>query len=149
MSNYWLFLSSLFIFLSLDESLSIHEEYNRIHKFFYNRNLIPNLGINDSWIFVGLFFVVIVIICLFPLLISLPKKTLFYFLLSGIIFIIGAIGFEFIGIVMREIGLQRMSFIYLIRILIEEGLEMSGIAIFNCVLYHYISRKKISLMIDT
>ena len=58
-------------------------------------------------------------------------------LLAGAIYVTGALGFEAVGGLMLKYGIaqDRMDFIYEMRRIVEEGLEMVGIAFFNCTLF--------------
>lgn len=150
-SNYWLFLSVLFLFLSLDESISIHENLGKIHDYLAQKDVMPKLLDTHQWLVFGSLFVVIIGLILLPFFKLLQKSTLYLFLLSGAIFLIGAIGFEFLGAIMLKTGFveSKKDFIYLIRRIFEEGFEMYGIAIFNCALYREISNNNITLTISS
>ena len=149
--NYWLQLSALLAFLSMDEALSIHENFKRIS------DILARMGISvfemesHRWLPFGLMLVAVVTVYLIPFLRALPRDTLLLFLASGLVFLTGAIGFEFIGFWMIESGIvdSKTDIIYLIRRLLEEGFEMYGVALFNCVLYREIVKRKIGLSIST
>lgn len=148
-ANYWLFLSFLFLCLSVDESISIHEYGAAIHNRLVEKHLIPSLLETHQWLPLGVLFTMIIGLILLPFFKYLRKPTLYLFILSGIIFLIGALGFEYLGALMLKNGVveSRTDFLYLIRRIFEEGFEMSGIALFNCVLYREISLKVGSLII--
>ncbi len=145
--NYWIYLSILFLLLSIDESSSIHEKFAIIYYKFSQSGIIPGLYVTRNWLPFGLLFIIINGLVLLPFLKLLPTASLYRFLVSGIIFIIGVIGFEFLGSIMIKTGYvdSNKELIYLIRRILEEGFEMYGIAIFNCALFGEISNKKISL----
>lgn len=150
-AKYWLFLSLIFVFLSADESASIHENFDQVFDFFKYHGLnLPSLG-THNWVIFGLFFVAVIGITLIPFLKSLPKKTLFYFVISGAVFITGAIGFEYLGAIMLKTGFveSKKDMAYLIRRIFEEGFEMYGIAMFNSALYREILNRKITLVLGT
>lgn len=129
----WLALALIFVFLAIDESFVIHE------------NLI--VPVRESLGASGLFFYAWVIpygigllffLLLFSkFLITLPKKSLIYFVASGTIFIAGAIGFELIGGQHAEIH-GRENVTYAMITTTEELLEMVGIAFFIYSLFHHI-----------
>ena len=149
--NYWLFLSILFLLLSIDEGAKIHENFGRVHVCLVEHGLASTVLGASHWLTFGVLFVLIVGIVLLPFFKLLPRDTLYYFLFSGSIFIIGAIGFEFAGEVMIATGFvdSKTDLIYLIRRIFEEGFEMYGIAIFNYALYREIVKRKISLTISS
>ena len=149
-SSYWLFLSFLFLFLSVDESAGIHEKFGNVGNFLANKGIIPLILETHMWLPFGVLFVLIIGIALIPYYKLLPRDTFFYFAISGLIFLTGAIGFEFIGALMLETGFveSKSDIIYKIRRLLEEAFEMYGIAMFNCALYREILNRKISLTIQ-
>ncbi|MGB3789740.1 MAG: hypothetical protein WA949_17140 [Phormidesmis sp.] len=148
--KYWLHLSALFFFLSMDEAISIHEKLGKIP------NILTRMGISvfeierHKWLPFGIALVVIVTVYLIPFLRVLPRDTLFLFLASGLVFLTGAIGFEYLGSFMEKNDIvdSRTDTLYLIRLLFEEGFEMCGVVLFNCVLYREIVKRKISLSIS-
>lgn len=144
---YWLLLSVLFLFLSFDEFASIHEEFAKVYNYLVREKILFPILKTHGWLLFGIAFVFIIGIVLFPFLRNLPRDTLRYFLISGFIFVTGAIGFEFVGAVMLETGFveSREDIVYLLRRILEEGFEMYGIAFFNCTLYREISIRKMSL----
>lgn len=145
--RYWGFLSILFLFLSVDESISIHEIFNELSGHFAGNDLVSPTLNTVLWLPFGVFFVLVVSIVLARFLYDLPRDTRRNFLIAGSVFLAGALGFEYLGVVMLETGLVESKFdtAYLIRRLFEEGFEMYGIAIFNCALYREILLRKISV----
>ena len=150
-TRYWLFLSLLFLSLSFDEFASIHEKFARVYNSLVEKNILYPVLETHGWILFGVAFVLIIGIVLLPFLRSLPKDTLRYFLISGFVFITGAIGFEFIGAMMLKTGFVEspIELAYLLRRIMEEGFEMYGVAMFNCTLYREISIRRLSLEIES
>lgn len=133
-NKFWAFLSLIFIFLSLDEAVSIHEhlniisEYYKLHGFFYY-----------SWVIAGIAFVLIIGITSIPFLKSLPSKAAAHFIIAGFIYCLGAIGMEMIGAYFVEMSSNpTMQLWYEIMVTIEESLEMIGIVFFNFILIRYL-----------
>ena len=131
---YWLFLSAIFIFLSVDESASLHE-----------RLITP---IRDAFSTTGIFyyawvipygcFVILMVAIYIRFVFALPKKIRFLFLLSGAVFVSGAIGGEFIGGYWYEsYGVDNLT--YATITMFEESFEMVGIVIFIYGLLSYLS----------
>lgn len=135
---FWASLSFVFLFLGLDEILSIHEKITGNNDsieekgaFFYNWILIYGAGV-----------VVLGFTFLKPLL-SLPKKTVLMFISAGIIFILGAIVLETIAgniIFQRQIppGAEKTEPIIFILSTFEELLEMLGVSLFIYALADFI-----------
>ena len=146
-SFYWLFLSLLFLFLSFDEFASIHEKFAKVYDTLVDKNIIYPVLETHGWILFGIAFVFIIALALIPFLKNLPQDTLRYFLLSGFIFVTGAIGFEFVGAMMLQTKFVESptDIAYLIRRILEEGFEMYGVAVFNCALYREISIRRMCL----
>ena len=149
-STYWLFLSVLMLFLSIDESAGIHELFGNVHDYLVNLELISPILSTHKWLPFGLFFVFVVSIILVPFIWKLPTKSRLYFLTAGIVFITGAIGFEYLGAVMLETGLveSRKDIAYLVRRIFEEGFELYGVAILNYALYREILRRNVTVVIS-
>jgi hypothetical protein len=68
----------------------------------------------------------------------LPQRTLSLFVISGTIYVLGALGFELISGFEATIHSQN-TILYAILSTSEEVLEMLGIALFNYSLLEYIS----------
>ena len=148
-SGYWLFLSILFLFLSIDESAGIHEKFGNLHEYMVRMDFIEPMLDTHQWIPFGVIFVICVFVILLPFLRSLPTKTRNYFLIAGTVFVTGAIGFEFLGAYMLKSGFvdSPKEMIFFIRRLFEEGFEMYGIAIFNCALYREFLVRRIRVIV--
>lgn len=137
---HWLLLSLIFLFLSVDESISIHESLTQI---------LPQFGIGGNgylkFAWVIPYSVAVLLICLFfiRLLKSLQKPVRLGFVLSGIIYITGAIAFEMIGAGIAENkGVKNIS--YALATSCEEILEMVGLIIFlYSILKHIRSEFKV------
>lgn len=123
--KYWFVLGILFSFLALDESLTIHEQFNKLRPvvndesgFFYYSWIIPYLGLV---ILAGLFF--------FRFLLLLPPDIRNLFIISGVVYVGGAIGFEALeGYVVSHGGPESLNDKLLCAV--EEFLEMSGVTLF-------------------
>jgi len=129
----WFGLSLIFLFLSIDEISSIHERFGKP-----TRDAFKTSGfLFFAWIIPYGIALIIFIIAYSKFLFKLPKNTLILFLVSGIIFISGAIGFEMIG--GRHVYLYGGNdIIYSFYYTCEESLEMLGISIFIYTLLSYI-----------
>lgn len=140
----WLALSIILLALTIDEAASIHEKLG---------NLNPYTGLEFSfltenkWVAYGAIFVLAVFFSFIPFLRSIPKRTAGLIILSGIIFVGGALGLEFLGALMLEYGIveNRNDPLYWIRRVFEEGFEMAGIALLNCTLFAFISPNKVEI----
>lgn len=141
---YWLLLSMLLFYMALDESATIHEKLIHPHEYFFGDSLpmIPSHG----WMLMGAMLASLVGLAFLPFLFALPRRTAVLFVTAGSIFLLGALGLEFVSAWMVSTGLA--DYTYLVNrlpVLLEEGCEMSGVAILNCALLRELVEKKIVL----
>ncbi|WP_209329988.1 hypothetical protein [Lunatimonas salinarum] len=142
--NYWgwIGLGVVFCFLAVDEATSIHEfligffrEKFNLSGFFYYAWVVP-YGIG----------IIVLVFMYIPFFLKLDVKMFKLMMLSGLIFVTGAIGFEMLGgRAFEENGLHlRLMIFYTV----EELLEMLGVSIFLYSLLDYLSResRKLSIM---
>jgi hypothetical protein len=122
---YWIALSVVFIWLSVDEAISIHE---RVFDHLYYSWKIP--GVIAVLIF-GLIFLRFVVL--------LPTKTRYLFIIAGVLFVAGALGFEYVAFKYWEQGNNIRSMAFALFSTIEEFLEMIGIVIFIYALIDYMN----------
>ena len=131
---HWLGLSLIFLFLSMDESLSFHESMT-----------VPlRKGLNTSgilfyaWVIPYGIALLILIFLYLKFFISLPAKTRKLFIIAAVVYLLGVIGIELIGgRIDEQIG--RHNATYVVYSTIEEVLEMGGIVVFIYALMYYIS----------
>lgn len=134
----------LFVYLSIDEYISIHETLSPIAHHVVN----PSGLFYYTW--VVFYFVVLVILGLIYLrfMISLPAKTRNLFIIALLLFISGAIGVEmFEGRYVEMYG--ETPFFYLFFVTLEETLEMAGLVVFIYALGSYINSELGILQIRT
>ncbi|MBU0580882.1 MAG: hypothetical protein KKA19_06865, partial [Candidatus Margulisbacteria bacterium] len=130
----WAFLSFLFILMSTDEMIQLHEQIisplrNLFHTggFFY-----------FAWVIPAVIFGIIFLLMYLKFLFSLDSKTRILFILSGIVYGIGAVGFEMIGgEFVFEFGNNNLF--YSLLTTVEETIELSGIILFVYTLLNYLS----------
>lgn len=143
---YWLVLGLIFIFLSLDESVQIHEEVARIVR--------PGVENKDAsgllywaWVVPYSVFVIVVVGFFLRFVLSLPTHTRNLFFLSGFMFVSGALGLEFLeGYFFKLYGLDHIY--NRILYFIEELLEMGGVTLFIYALLDYMAAYKIRFSIS-
>jgi len=133
----WLILSIIFFYLSIDESVQIHEKVGDL--FENNFNFTGYL----SWAWVvpyGILVMIFSVVYYFKFLPQLPKKIYWLFIISGSIYVTGALGFEMLAAKNYNSPLfsEILNAIYYS---IEEFLEMLGIALFIYSLLLYIKEE--------
>lgn len=129
----WIILSIIFLFLSVDEISSIHERLN-----FLTRDLLGTSGfLYYAWVIPYAIVLCVFLSVYLKFLLLLPRKIMMLFLLSGAVFVSGAIGLEMVGGWQAQLhGSQ--GILYSILYTCEEFLEMLGIVFFIYTLLAYI-----------
>lgn len=143
-STNWMMLSILFAILSIDEIAGFHEIIidplnNLLHFSGYLR---------FSWVIPALIFVFIFTLSYLKFLNSFSSKYRNGFILSGFIYVLGAIGIEMISakLFINDV-VSANDLIYNLVITLEESLEMLGVMIFITVLLSYIKYMKYDISI--
>jgi hypothetical protein len=131
---HWKMLAVGFFVMSCDEFMSLHE---KITKPMANlMGTYRSVFFYFGWVPIGIFLVIILALVFIPFLRKLPRRTMWLFLLAGVIYIVGCIGMEMIGgSVIMTSGRGRS---YFICFTIEETFEMFGTILFIYGLLDYI-----------
>jgi len=134
---FWRSLSFIFLFLSFDELLRIHEKIGD-----FTANYIKGEGIfNYEWLIPYGILLLFLIFIYTKSLFSLPARVRINMIVSGILFIGGAVGFEMIaGVFIEKNTLLtpeelRNSFTIFFLYSVEETLEMLGVSYFIYTLF--------------
>jgi hypothetical protein len=131
---HWAGLAAIFLFLSMDESLSFHESSTVPLRKSLNTSGI----LFYAWIIPYALALLFVLFVYLRFILDLPPKTRNQFILAGAIFVTGAMLFEIPGgIYDEEFG--RHTPVYALISTVEELLEMGGILIFIYALTSYLS----------
>ncbi|MDN3493006.1 hypothetical protein [Winogradskyella bathintestinalis] len=133
---HWIGLSAMFIFISLDEMIQIHEQLRAPMEALFNTSGL----LYFAWFIPYIIIVIIVGIAYFKFLMRLPKVISKLFILAGSIFVFGAVGMEMLGGMHAETHGEK-TLNYALMYSFEEFLEMSGAAIFFYALVSYIELK--------
>jgi hypothetical protein len=130
---FWMFMGAVFFFLSADEASGIHEALGSIME-----KRMPTSGaLSYGWIIPYVIFGLVFLAVVWKFLASLPPKFRMLFILSGIVYVSGAVGMEMVeGHFDSTVG-QFTNLGVTLR-LIEETLEPTGILLFNYSLLTYI-----------
>lgn len=132
-TKYWWGLAGVFLFISLDEALTIHEHINILLFSIY-----PTTGI-FYWVWVIPYGAATGILCIMYLrfFFHLPARTRSLWLAAGLTFLSGALGLEMIEARHFEsMGGERDAFYYSLAT-VEEFLEMAGAITFIYALLTY------------
>ena len=123
----WRALALIFLFLAFDEGTTIHEH---IGSYLKDWDLLPATGLLHFFWVVPYSFLVILFASLYaPFLDALPTRTKVGFILSGNVFIGGAMGVEMFSASVYETKGEGHSVLYHVLYSIEEFMEMLGVAL--------------------
>lgn len=138
-SKRWFYLAFVFIFLALDELISIHEVLTGPSRAIMQKLLgSQELGIlYYAWVVPYAVLLVAGAVYFYKFVFSLPRKILINFILSAGIFLTGAVVMEMLGGYLAE-NLGMDSFAFKVSSTLEESLEMLGIIFFARTLVQYL-----------
>jgi hypothetical protein len=130
---HWAILSIIFLCLSVDEAICIHENFNPLRTM---------LGVGGflyyAWVIPGIVFVVVFAVSYLKFLFHLPVKSRVLFSAAAIIYVGGTLGGELIGGRHADLyGIQNLTYSFITTV--EETLEMIGMVLFIYALLEYIS----------
>jgi len=136
----WAALAGLFVFLSLDEAASLHEQLIGLSRAVVGKLAIDHEGLfYHAWVVPVGILVLMLFVLYIPFFRRLPRSTALWMLFSGALFVGGALGFEMIGGVVvtwdRNNDALRLGVET-----VEELLEMLGLAGFAYALLSYLAR---------
>lgn len=129
----WLILSFVFLFLCFDETFSLHEKLIPITKQFLNTS--ANGFLLWGWVVPYFFLVVGVTAYFWRFVLKLPTSIRRLFFISGFIYVSGALGTEMLQGYAFE---HQYYFFNEFLVLLQEVMEMAGIALFIHALVKYI-----------
>jgi hypothetical protein len=125
--KYWYLLAGVFLFLTLDEGFQIHEQLSGRTQLVTG---LENKGfLRYTWVLPYVAGLAVGALVLFNFLLALPRRIRTLFLLSGAIFVSGAVGLElFEGYVDTHYGDGNIYTALLCTL--EELMEMTGVILF-------------------
>lgn len=136
-AGHWTFLSVIFIYLSIDEAISLHERTIKpLRAYFKTSDFL-----HFAWVIPGALFVLIIMLSYLGFFKSLSERTRNWFLFSGFIFVSGSLGMELIsGHLITLLGPGHPgNMVYTLATSVEEILEMAGASLFIYSLLSYLS----------
>jgi hypothetical protein len=131
--RHWGLLSGVFLLLSLDEAASLHEMANGPLR----RVIHAGPMLYFPWIAIGVAFAGAVALSQVKLLRMLPRRTSVLFVAAGAWYLAGAVGMEAIAAPVYAAS-GKATALHALLVWIEEGLEMTGIAVFFVVVLRYV-----------
>jgi hypothetical protein len=137
----WLILAGIFAFLSFDEMVSIHETVGASLKARFQLDGF----LRFAWVIPGAAFAVLVGLGFAGFLRRLLRQTALLFVLSGMIYISGALITEAVeAFVVSTLG---RGYLYFSMVVFEEGMEMLGQSVFCFALLQHLSLVRAKLIL--
>jgi hypothetical protein len=122
-SREWLILSLIFVFVSVDESVSVHERLIRPVREWLDLSGL----LYFAWVVPYGLAVVILAVALLPFFWRLEPEAWQRFIMAAAIYLTGAVGLELIGGLLFESLGEKRNLAYDLVITCEESLEMAGL----------------------
>ncbi|HEX7028870.1 MAG TPA: hypothetical protein VF268_16640 [Gammaproteobacteria bacterium] len=133
---YWVILACGFMFMAVDEAMSLHEKLNEPMSWLLGKE---RAGIfYFPWVFAGIGIVIVLGLVFLRFLLHLPVKTRLLFLAAAALYLGGAIVVELLGNHFAAVHGTK-SWRFVVSGAIEEGLEMAGMIVFIFALLKYIA----------
>ncbi len=134
---YWIGLSLLFAFVSLDESISIHEQLIKPVRKLFNLSGIFYF----AWVIPYGIIVALLALVHIRFFFRLPRKVFWLFAAAAACYIGGALGIELVGGYYFSKVHEQLDFNYALITTVEETMEMVGLIIFVCGLLEFIEQR--------
>lgn len=133
---HWLGLTLLFFFLGLDEGTAIHEELGD----FLEEYVAAEGALYFPWVIAYGIATAVIALLYLRFVLQLPRATRVRFIVAGLLFLGGALGFEMLSAIAADrSGYDSIS--YTVLYSIEEMLEMLGIVLFIYALLSYLAEE--------
>jgi hypothetical protein len=138
--KYWLILSIIFLYLSVDESATIHEIFTRPIRELLDLMSISSRWLYFPWVIVGIIFVLVFCVAFLKFYLRLHLRYKILFGLSAILLVGGSIGMEIIDGFFAS-GNSENALIYHLLTTLEESMEMIGTVVFIKALVDYMANR--------
>ena len=135
---YWFLLALLLAAMSYDEIFELHERFANVAV--QREDHIDILRL--SWALPGLGFAALIFLSAIGFLRRLEREIRHLVLLSGGVFVIGAIGFELLEEIrgLAVVGPRRLDPLFVIVMTLQETLELLGISLFIYALLRHVEK---------
>lgn len=135
----WYGVMVLSLFISFDEMTMFHETFGSM----LGSSIGKATGVGDiffyKWLIYGFIFSIATGFLFLPFLYRLPKSTRQRIIIAGAVFLIGAVGIEFLGAASQAGAIDLVKGKgWPIAIALEETLEMLGVILFIYALLHHL-----------
>jgi hypothetical protein len=136
---HWRVLSAAFLYISLDETVTLHEDLSQ----FFDFGGVLYFG----WVIPASIVVLIMGLAYLPFLWHLPSRARRQFVVAGIVFVGGALGVELLLGYWTDLAGSK-NLVYGLIDLLEESLEILGVTLFFCALLEYVAGDDELIKID-
>lgn len=145
---HWRLMAIIFFWFGVDEASHIHEVVQALFSQFFRDGILVKHYMPSKILFFipAILIVVTFVITYIRFLLYLPKRTRWQFILSGAIFVGGALGIEMVSQFFAAVH-GKTNMVYGGLSSLEEIMEMVGIAIFIYALLEYLGRHSIKFQI--
>ena len=140
---HWWLLSLIMAFLSIDEAVQLHERLATIGGKIFAQPDISFLSF--AWVIPYTILFLIVGTYFLPFVLALNKRTRKLFIIAGVFYVGGALGFEFLE--GHEVHRNGHTFTYWLMVTIEEVMEMTGVIILIYALLDYLKQLQSTIKI--
>ena len=132
-STPWALMTALFVYLSMDEATDFHGLWAKVVD---AEALMGEAKAGFAWMLPGVVIVAVVALVAVRWVWQLPPRTRGLFILAGVVYVTGGLGFELLGsLVVDETFYNPL---YLVVATVEETLEMCGIIIMLVAVLDYL-----------
>lgn len=132
----WVWLALIFLFLALDDTAMLHERLgSKVHEVFQTTGYL-----RYAWVIPYGIGVLIFVAAYARFLLRLPRNIMWLFILSGAVFVTGAIGMEMLSANINDYRDTRLMTFFL-QETVEETLELMGVSMFIYSLLRYLQLK--------
>lgn len=135
--SWWLF-ASVCIFFSLDETLELHERLDLIGG---RIALLLPFEVGFTWVIPGIAIAAVLVLLLLRLVLSLPPSVRNGIICAGAMFVTGAVVVETLG--GYWLNAHGMTWHFFLMVLVEETLEMAGVALCLASLLHLLEYRRL------
>ena len=145
--TYWRVLGFILLFLCLDEATSIHEEFiGEVQARLFQQRGFSDLNgfLYFGWVIPYTLFLIALVFYFFKFVLLLPPKVRNLFILSGCVYVSGALGCELIEGYYKKNDPSDTIMMGLF-VSVEETLEMCGLSILVYTLLYHIASLNIEL----
>ena len=143
-TRFWGIMALVFLYLSLDEAVSIHEQTAVPFRELFQTHGILFFG----WVIPAIFLCGLFFIWSLKFLRNLPPRVSWLFIFAGAIYVSGALGVEMIGASYYESFIEplngKVDLNYTLLTTLEELLEMCGITTFAYALLDYLGSESVT-----